>query len=256
MIKALLLSLLALGPFIGGTLTHTEEPPIRLYYLGHSAFIIFFDNGVSMLLDYGISYSYGLPSPIYPVNGFEPAIVAYSHQDQDHDRGETFATKYQLRGNHLNYRGIDIKPFHTSEGYKNSNISYLISYKGFTILHLGDAQGDIVNIANAEEQKLLKAMFPNRLDLLLIPIGWTKDILKEAEATVGFLKPRQVIPMHYWYKHTKEQFLKDLESGNPSDAKYRILTVNGPEYSIVQLNSSLDETIQVVSLEPKPYNAN
>lgn len=230
------------------------EPAIRLHYLGHSSFLIRFDNGVSILTDYGFSRSFGLPSPIYDLGGFQPTIVTYSHNHQDHDRGEVFDTPYELRGKGLCYRGIEIKPILTSEGYKNSNVSYLIIYKGFTVLHLGDAQGDIVNIDKEEERQLLKGMFPERIDLLLIPIGWTKDILKESEAAVEFFHPKRVVPMHYWYKETKQKFLDDLRSKNSSDGlKYDLHLADGPEYDVSIADSGPEDTIQVISLEPKAF---
>jgi hypothetical protein len=52
-----------------------SEPDIHIHYLGHSAFVLQFNKGVSILTDYGQSRAYGLDSPIYDVGDFQPTIV-------------------------------------------------------------------------------------------------------------------------------------------------------------------------------------
>jgi len=61
-----------------------QEPDIYIHYLGHSSFVINFDNELYVLTDYGTSNSYGLPSPIYSIGNLIPDIITFSHKHQDH----------------------------------------------------------------------------------------------------------------------------------------------------------------------------
>ena len=56
--------------------------------MGHSSFIIQFDNGISILTDYG-KYNawvqWGWDSPIHDIGDFVPDIMTYSHtHHEDH----------------------------------------------------------------------------------------------------------------------------------------------------------------------------
>jgi L-ascorbate metabolism protein UlaG (beta-lactamase superfamily) len=230
-------------------------PDIRIHYLGHSSFLLQFDYGVSILTDYGQSRALGLASPIYDVGDFQPTIVTYSHHHPDHDRGATFDTGHILDGlDELTLEGITIEPVLTTERTQEDNSSYLIIYKGFIILHLGDAQGDISHINQEDVCQHLKEIFPESSDLLLVPIGWTQDIINEAEATVALLQPRRVIPMHYWSPQDKRDFLAHLAAQNETvGTSYQVREIGGAEYEI-WINGADVMPIQVTSLEPVPLN--
>jgi len=231
------------------------EPDIHIHYLGHSAFVFQFDNGVSVLTDYGQSHAYGLDSPIYDVVDFQPTIVTYSHHHPDHDRGATFHTDHVLDGlDALTLEGISLQPVLTTEKAREDNTSYLITYMGFTILHLGDAQGDISRIGQEDVRQHLKEIFPEPVDLLLVPIGWTQHIIQEAEATVALLQPRQVIPIHYWSPEEKANFLAHLAARNEgAGASYHIQEIGSAEYDI-WIDGAEVTPIQVISLEPAPFS--
>lgn len=242
-------------PAILAPTTKPLEPDIRLHYLGHSSFVLQFDNGVSILTDYGQSRAYGLDSPIYDVGDFQPTIVTYSHHHPDHDRGATFDTGHVLDGlDELTLEGITLEPVLATERTQEDNTSYLITYKGFTILHLGDAQGDISHIGQEDVRQHLKEIFPGPIDLLLVPIGFTQDIVKEAEATVALLQPRRVIPMHYWSLQEKRDFLAHLAAQNETlGASYQVQEIGGAVYDI-WIDCAVVTPIQVTSLEPAPFN--
>ena len=231
------------------------EPDIHIHYLGHSAFVLQFDNGVSILTDYGQSRAYGLDSPIYDVGDFQPTIVTYSHHHPDHDRGATFDTDHVLDGlDELTLEGISLEPVLTTENTREDNTSYLITYKGFTVLHLGDAQGDISHIDREDVRQHLREIFPEPVDLLLVPIGWTRNILQEAEATVALLQPRRVIPIHYWSRGEKADFLTLLADRNQSaGASYQVQEIGDAEYDI-WIDGAAVRPIQVISLEPAPFS--
>jgi len=221
---------------------------IRLHYLGHSSFILGFDNGVTILTDYGKSRAYGLASPIYALKYFQPTLVTYSHHHEDHDRGAAFANATKLDGQDLSLKQIDIKAIPVSENREGDNYGYLITYKGYTLFHAGDSQGDIVNLSTSTQvQQRLKRQLPAKIDLLLVPIDWTKNIVAQAIEYVNFLQPRQVIPIHYWSPAIKSEFLTKL-GGQP----YKIVEVDGPQYGIV-VSESTTFANTVISLTPDAY---
>jgi L-ascorbate metabolism protein UlaG (beta-lactamase superfamily) len=228
---------------------------IFVHYLGHASFVLQFDNGVSILTDYGTSYSYGLDSPIYDLEGFRPTIVIYSHQDTDHYRGVSFEDAQVLTGQgRLSLSGITIDSFPATERTPGDNASFRIGYRDFTILHLGDAQGDIARIQHPETRKRLKALLPAAVDLLLLPIGWTRTIIEEAEATLDLLAPKRAIPMHYWSPQEKAAFLTYLESQNETAGKkrYHVHRLDQAQHAISSSETEV-EPIRVFSLEPAPF---
>jgi L-ascorbate metabolism protein UlaG (beta-lactamase superfamily) len=189
------------------------------------------------------------------VGDFQPTTVTYSHHHPDHDRGATFDTDYVLDGlDELTLEGISLQPVLTTEKAKEDNASYLIIYKGFTILHLGDAQGDISRVDQQDVRQHLGEIFPGTIDLLLVPIGWTRDILTEAEAAVALLQPRRVIPMHYWSPQDKRDFLAHLAAQNEIvGTSYQVQKIGGAEYEI-WIDGADVVPIQVISLKPAPLN--
>lgn len=223
---------------------------IRVHYLGHSAFIFAFDNGESILTDYGQSRAYDLDSPIYELGDFQPTIVIYSHHHPDHDRGMIFPNARLLDGKNLSTKSLDIKAIPVSENREGDNYGYLIAYKGYTIFHAGDSQGDIVNLSSSDEVKTrLRSQLPEKIDLLLVPIDWTRNIIAQAIDYIDFLQPRQVIPMHYWAPSIKNEFLLELNSRGKS---YEIVAVEGPEYR-VNISKPAALPKQMISLAPGPY---
>jgi L-ascorbate metabolism protein UlaG (beta-lactamase superfamily) len=204
-------------------------PEIRIHYLGHASFILFFDNGMTILTDYGQSRAYGLDSPIHDLGNLRPTILIFSHHHADHDRGQTFTTAKILNGEELTLKQIVVKPVPVTEKSLDDNYGYLITYKGVTIFHAGDIQGDIVQIGEEDTRQRLKSRLPANIDLMFVPVGWIRDITQPAAVFVDFLRPRRVIPMHYWSEGEKRIFLtcmKKIGKGyfirESGDAQYEL----------------------------------
>ena len=254
------LLLLALVPMRCSFPNVESQPDIFIHYLGHSSFLLQFDNGVSILMDHGTSRAWGLDSPIYGIGDFRPDIVTYSHTEHiDHYGGEIpDGVPHTLTGDDsLNIKGISIIPIRTSELSleEKNNSSYLIKYKGFRILHLGDAQADIKAINEKVSRIHLLETFREPIDLLLMTIGGRTDIMQPAEAFITLLQPKRMIPMHYWKKEDKQAFLAFLEKQNETSGKnYRILELPGPEFTLSSSDKDI-EPVQVISLEPALFNA-
>ena len=237
--------------------SEAQEPDIYIHYLGHSSFVIYFNNGVHVLTDYGTSNSYGLPSPIYSIGNFTPDIVTFSHKHPDHydpSRLPDSVSYILMDFDTLSLAGLSIKPERTSETSLSTkdNYSFIFTYKGFTLVHLGDAQANIMNIADQNNRNYLKQIFPEKIDLLLMTIQGVSQFIPQAEEFIDFLQPRGVIPIHYWTPQYKADFLAHLESKNQTAEKsYQINRSKSSKFAVSTSDTSI-VPIQIISLEPAP----
>ena len=233
-------------------------PEVSIHYLGHSSFILEFDNGVTVLTDYGTSNCWGLSSPIYDIGDFVPTILTYSHRHDDHyneDR-KPAGVSYQLEGtDSLDIDGLSIRPMRLCEGVVGveSSTAFIFSYKGFSVCHLGDAQADIMAIEDKFHQTDIRNMFSEKFDLLLMTIEGIEQFIPEAEIFVNVLKPYRIIAMHYWTVQYKTRFFDHLENQNSlHDRNYVIHDIGSADYSL----SSEDPDVlpvQVINLDPAAY---
>lgn len=235
-------------------------PKISIHYLGHSSFILQFDNGVSLLTDYGTSNAWGLDSPIHSYGDLKPDIVSYSHKNHiDHAGGKIPENVPNILSelDSIDLKGIKIIPIRTSELSldEKSNTSYLITYKGCSILHLGDAQANIKNIDEEENRNHLKKIFPEKIDLLLMTIEGRTKFIDQAEAFIDFLKPKKVIPMHYWSKKYKMDFLSYLKDQNETANKQYLIQIKKEAKCSLDNNDGSKDSIQIISLEPASFKS-
>ncbi len=229
------------------TATSNPKSVLRLHYLGHSSFIFAFDNGVTLLTDYGQSNAYGLDSPIHELGDFQPTLVVYSHHHPDHDRGRTFPQAKLIDGQDFSLNRIDIQAIPVSEKNEGDNYGYLIAYQGLSVFFAGDSQGDIIQIANTEIQQRLKSQLPVKIDLLLLPIGWISDIVVQAKSYVDVVQPRVAIPMHYWSPEDQARF---LELFRPDSQRYAVFDDQLADWDV---NIPASAAIQVIGLTAAPY---
>ncbi|MCR4439977.1 MAG: MBL fold metallo-hydrolase [bacterium] len=249
----------ASGPVVTVSPVGAQESHIFLHYLGHSSFVIAFDNGIHVLTDYGTSNAYGYPSPIYSIATLRPDMVTYSHRHEDHwdPRRQPDSVSYVLTDfNTLRLGELCIGPVRVAESSvaQKDNSAFIFTWKGFTLVHLGDAQANIMNIANPANRNYLRQVLPARIDLLLMPIEGVNTFIPEAEAFIDSLRPRKVIPMHYWSKQYESEFLAYLEEQCLSAGKeYQIERHAGAKYSVATSDMGILPTT-VISLSPFPFS--
>ena len=249
-ILVLLFSILFGGKADGQTL----EPILKIHYLGHSAFVLQFDNGVSVVTDYGhfnAWVQWGWDSPIYDIGDFIPDIMTYSHFHEDHydsTRIPEGVGNILIEFDTLNIDGIEIRPIRVCEGGLNTedNSAFLFSYKGMKFLHLGDAQAQIMNIENEAVRDHIKEIIPDSLDLLFMTIQGQEEFIEEAELFVDLLKPRRIIPIHYWSTEYKMSFLSHLSKQNLFGKHYVIVESSSAKYEIYE--NDFPEPVKVISL--------
>ncbi len=208
---------LAVGPRVAGS-GSPAEAPVCLHYLGHAAFVLTLDDGTTVLMDYGQSRAYGLDSPVHPLGGLVPDIVTYSHDHPDHAGGRLpEGVGRVLRGPHdLTVGGLGIRTIPTFERSLEAadTNGFLFTYKGLRILHMGDCQALVEGVTHEEVRQRIRALYPDAYDVVLVPIGFVRDILEPAAAFVGLLRARTIVPMHYWNPGDRDAFL-ELVDGRP-----------------------------------------
>ena len=235
-----------------------RHPEIRIHYLGHASFIIDFEGQTRVLTDYGTSRAWGLDSPIFSFSEMCPDVLTTSHKHHiDHfGRALPCNIPHQLSGtDSLNLNHLTITPVGTNENWSETpdNTSFVFTYRGITIVHLGDAQSDIMSV-DSLDQTTYRKRFPEQIDLLLMTIQGVQEFIKEAEAFIRMMRPRRCIPMHYWSEAYKAQFLEYLESFPTSTGTpYTVQRVDGADYEWTELDPS-DPSIRIISLEPAPLS--
>lgn len=189
---------------------------MKLTYYGHAAFLLEAD-GTSILID-PFNEQVGYPFP-----DVRPAAVVISHEHSDHSH------VHMAKGSPKVIRGLrdggkdwaevrervgpvaisTIRTYHdaTQGSERGKNASFLFEAEGLRILHAGD-------LGHTLSSDQLRDAGP--LDALMIPVGGHYTIgPKEADAVIGQLRPRIVIPMHFktdvnkdWPIATADEFLK------------------------------------------------
>lgn len=180
---------------------------VSLTYLGHSSFLIK-NNELSFVIDpYQDNSVPHLKFPKVEVN-----FVFKSHDHHDHNAVDL--VKIKPIEKLLDYETI-IVPHDKEEGAKRGlNKIHIFHIDNLKIVHLGDI-GCIPNQIVLEQLK--------DIDVLLAPINGFFTISSEELLEIcKVIKPRLVVPMHY-YK-------KDDNSGYPDDDQIGIFKANISNY--------------------------
>ena len=225
---------------------------IKVHYLGHSSFVIQFDN-IAVVSDYGKPNAWkewGWDSQIFDIGELVPDIMTYSHLHEDHydsTRIPEGVGQILKNGESLDYQDLKITAIRTCEDKFGdyNNTSYLFSYKGFNVLHTGDIQTMIANIENDTIAEYFKNNFPHKIDILIMPIEGKIKYIPQTEKFIQFIQPKTVIPCHYWSQEYLEQFLLFLSKSN-----YLINNFNSNKYELQKLYG---KQIQIVILKRSDY---
>ena len=189
--------------FLGNILcAKNEEPILKIHYLGHSSFVLQFDNGIDVVTDFGNYNPWGLGSIIHDFGGLTPTIMTYSHTHHaDHYDADRIPDDVQFiltEQDSLDIEGLKITPIRVCESSltNEDNSAYLFSYKGLKFLHLGDAQIQIMNIENSDVRQQIQNIIPDSLDLLFMTIEGQNQFIPQAELFVDLVKPKRIIPVN------------------------------------------------------------
>ena len=250
--------LLIFTMFISKTIV--AQDVVEIHYLGHSAFVLEFDNGVNIVTDYGHYNAWvdgGWDSPINDIGELIPDVMTYSHTNhEDHydpDRIPDGVSFILTDFDTLETDGIHIKPIRTCEGTVNTetNSSFVFTYNDIKICHLGDAQAQIINIENEQVRNHIADIFAETYDLLFMTIDGTETFAKQVEIFIDLLQPKRVILMHNWTEINMRNVLMQIELQSMLGKSYQIREISGPKYTL----SSMQEItpVQIISLEHAPF---
>ncbi|MGQ9515614.1 MAG: MBL fold metallo-hydrolase [Thermoproteota archaeon] len=189
---------------------------------GHSCFEL--KSSKTILIDPHDGSSLGLQTPVS-----EPDVILVTHPHDDHAGGRHLFTKFGSlivdKPCRLNLDGINIigiKTFHDDvQGARlGENVVYVVEAEGIKFCHLGDI-GHVLTPQHLNDV--------TNIDVLFVSIG--RNILL-AEENIERIKPKVVIPMHYYVEGIifpyspllkVEGFLKEKDKGiylNESVAEY------------------------------------
>lgn len=190
---------------------------MNITWLGHSSFLIKFNNGIKLLQD-PFDETVG-----YPLYSGKPDIITVSHNHFDHNYIEPYLKESPTILNTSGtweVMGIKIKgipSFHDNMlGEKRGpNIIYVVEGDGFRICHLGD-------LGHTLDKDTLKEI--GSVDILLIPVGgnYTLDG-KESAKVAKLINSSYIIPMHYKTPYINfpisgvEDFITSMKNGERKD---------------------------------------
>ncbi len=160
-----------------------------LKYFLHSALLI---DG-KILVDPHDGISIGLPRI-----EARPEIVIVTHDHYDHNACELFNSKCYVSVTQLDYSGYNVRGIPTYHDKRKgkcrgrNTVYEIITPDGRKIVHLGD----LGHLLDEETSKELMGA-----DLLAVPVGGVITInAEEALKVVEALRPRNVLPVHYWVR--------------------------------------------------------
>ena len=164
---------------------------MKVFWLGHSCFLLRIKPGPSVLLDPFHGEEVGYPLP--PVRA---EIVTISHDHEDHNNaagalGHPLIVRGPGRHSAWGLEIVGIPSCHDGEGggLRGPNTIFCLDLKGIRVCHLGDL-GHVLSRAQVQ------AIGP--VDLLFLPVGgiYTLDAAG-AGVVMEQLRPALTVPMHY-----------------------------------------------------------
>jgi len=191
---------------------------VEITWFGHSFFQITSASGTKIITD-----PFGPMG--YPMPQVWPHVVTVGREHRNHNnvelaKGNPIVLRGLKEGTsewndiHLTFRDVLIYnvPVH-QRGYMEYERSlkgsaFVFEMDGMCILHAGDISEPF------NEDQL---QFIGHIDVLMVPIGGTYTAgPQEAKQIIDQLKPKIVLPMHYWYRQSTLEFF----TGGPYPSRF------------------------------------
>lgn len=165
---------------------------VRLEWCGHSYVVLRLDDGSVIAIDPHDGGSIGLPKCSVSADYTLITHNHYDHNAAEVSGGEVFTKKlgsFKL-GGRVSVTGYKFYHDKASGSLRGDTAAYVIDLGGLRVAHLGD-------IGHVPPPGMLKPF--EGVDILAIPVGGTYTIdAIEAMTIVELVKPKLVLPMHYW----------------------------------------------------------
>lgn len=206
-------------------------------YLGHSSFLLESEGGVRIVTDpFG---DVGLSFPRLQADG-----VTVSHFHYDHCNVDAVETeKIFSKAGEYSLGDVKISAFETCHDdcggkKRGKNLIFRFDFSGVTVCHMGD-------LGEKFSKELCNKI--GRTDALLIPVGGNYTIgAKEAKRYADEIRPRYILPMHYFVKGLTVDIA-------PPDDFLKLYTESGAKEGAVEIEKrkTLSISAQEIGREEK-----
>jgi L-ascorbate metabolism protein UlaG (beta-lactamase superfamily) len=162
---------------------------------GHACFELKDSEGFTVVIDPHDGSSLGLATP-----DVQADAILITHDHFDHNAYQVVfkpgAEIYRMKEGEFTiggkYKAKGVMAYHDKfKGRRRGPvIMYKLEFEGLNILHVGD-------LGHALSSDIINMLKP--VDILMVPVGGTFTLdSKEAYDLTKELKPKAVLPMHYW----------------------------------------------------------
>jgi len=216
---------------------------LRVKWHGHACFEIVSAKGKVIVIDPHDGVSIGLKRPHVVAD-----IILVTHNHFDHNavdvvkKPESIVLKSFIGSKTIDDVSIKgIKAYHDrSKGRLRGTVSiYVINVNGLKLAHLGDL-GHILT------DELVNEI--GQVDILFNPVGGTYTTEPdEAWKNVELLKPRVVVPMHYWLPGLNLP-LKSVEDFLRYAKKYKVVRLETNTFEVTKETLPTEPSIYVLKL--------
>ncbi len=216
---------------------------MRVKWHGHACFEIVSAKGKVIVIDPHDGVSIGLKRPHVVAD-----IILVTHNHFDHNavdvvkKPESIVLKSFIGSKTIDDVSIKgIKAYHDrSKGRLRGTVSiYVINVNGLKLAHLGDL-GHILT------DELVNEI--GQVDILFNPVGGTYTTEPdEAWKNVELLKPRVVVPMHYWLPGLNLP-LKSVEDFLRYAKKYKVVRLETNTFEVTKETLPTEPSIYVLKL--------
>jgi L-ascorbate metabolism protein UlaG (beta-lactamase superfamily) len=183
----------------------------RITFVGHATFMITTPQGVKVMTDYNGVNGYGRGPDIVTMNNAHG-----THYTDDVEPGVTHILRgwaeagRDLMSHDVTLRDIQVWNVPTNVRdvggtRRNGNSIFGFRIGELCIAHLG-------HLHHRLDKEHLEQL--GRIDVLMVPIdgSYTMGVPLMVEV-IGQIKPRIILPMHYWGSHQAERFIRALGEG-------------------------------------------
>lgn len=162
---------------------------MRLWYLGHSCFLLAAENGTRIVTDPYTDIGYDMPRV-----AADYTVCTHGHYDHAYTEGVdcarapvTRAGKYDLGG--VTAEGFDCFHDEAKGARRGKNVAFVFEADGARVCHMGD-------IGQPCTEEFVRRL--GKIDVLLVPVGGTYTV--DAAGAMEYVRavaPKIAVPMHY-----------------------------------------------------------
>lgn len=218
----------------GLQLADANAQQVGLTFVGHATFDIRSPRGIRVVTDYNDNFRQQSPPDIATMNidrgnhssyAVEPSV---KHTLRGWDTG-TGIPRHDVRLGDVRVYNVPTNIFDNGGTPTNDSSMFVIQTGGLCIAHMG-------HIRHALDQERVRQL--GRIDILLLPVDRrVTQSMDELLHNVSEIKPRVIIPMHYFSFGLAQEFAKSL--GN----QYPVRQIDGTRVDVTRASLPVDTQV-------------